>query len=79
MLNRADFWDTIAQNAQVYEDEILELDKGIVCLKGREVIPTDAILCGTGWTPFLDFFNENLLAELGQGSQQLTEPKWVNR
>lgn len=64
MLNRPDFWDTIAQNAQIYEDEILDLDKGIIRLKCGETIPTDAILCGTGWTPSLEFFNENLLAEL---------------
>lgn len=64
MLNRPDFWDIIAQNAQIYEDEILELDKGFIRLKGGEVIPTDAILCGTGWTPSLDFFKD-LLAELG--------------
>lgn len=64
LLNRPDFWETIAENAQIYEGEILELDKKAIRLHSREEIPTDALLCGTGWSPSLDFFDEDLLAEL---------------
>jgi dimethylaniline monooxygenase (N-oxide forming) len=34
----------------------LGLEKSLLKLKNHEEIPVDAILCGTGWTPSLQFF-----------------------
>ncbi|KAL9634615.1 MAG: hypothetical protein Q9204_002925 [Flavoplaca sp. TL-2023a] len=65
LVNRPNFWDTIAQNVQVHYEDIEELHKGNVRLKSGEDIPCDAILCGTGWTPSLNFFDQNMLADLG--------------
>ena len=65
LLNRPDFWDTIAQNVEIYEDDILELDSGLVRLKSGEAISTDVLLCGTGFTPSVSFFDQGLLRELG--------------
>jgi hypothetical protein len=65
MIHRPDFWDTIAQNVEIYHDDILELEGRIVRLKSGDEIVTDVLLCGTGFTPSVDFFDHDLLRELG--------------
>lgn len=41
------------------------LGKYTLCLKTGEEIRCDAVLCGTGWIPSLQFFTENQCQELG--------------
>ncbi len=41
LLNRADFWNTIAHNVRIYHDDILQLDNRLVHLRGGDEIPTD--------------------------------------
>ncbi|KAI4240093.1 MAG: hypothetical protein L6R40_005332 [Gallowayella cf. fulva] len=65
LINRPNFWDIIAQNVQVYHEDIQELQHGTIRLKSGETIDSDAILCGTGWIPSLSFFDQAMLAELG--------------
>ncbi|KAL8769285.1 MAG: hypothetical protein Q9209_004667 [Squamulea sp. 1 TL-2023] len=65
LINRPNFWDTIAQHVRIYHEDIQELHKGAIRLKNGEDIHCDAILCGTGWIPSLGFFDQGLLAELG--------------
>lgn len=82
LLNRTDFWDTIGNNVQVYEDEISGLDGHLVHLKSGEKILTDVLLCGTGWTPSLEFFDRSMLVELGLPHPLEDEPaaeaeKWA--
>lgn len=55
----------ISKNVKIYHDDLHELDKGLVILKSGEQIPTDVLLCGTGWTSSLDFFSPKLLYTLG--------------
>jgi dimethylaniline monooxygenase (N-oxide forming) len=82
LLHRPDFWDTIAESVYVYVDDILELDKKTIRLKAGEEITTDAILCGTGWKPALDMFDQETLIQLGlpypleQQPPEVAE-KWV--
>ena len=65
LLNRADFFDLIAQNVRIYCADIASLDKGLIRLETGEDIPSDAILCGTGWVPSLQFFSRDQLIEFG--------------
>ncbi|KAL8674406.1 MAG: hypothetical protein Q9168_001198 [Polycauliona sp. 1 TL-2023] len=65
LINRPEFWDTIAQKVQVHLEDIQEVNKGNIRLKSGEDIRSDAILCGTGWTPSLSFFDHDMLADLG--------------
>jgi dimethylaniline monooxygenase (N-oxide forming) len=64
LINRPDFWETIAPNVQIYQDSIVSLDRKLIRLKSGEEVPTDALLLGTGWIPSLNFFDQNTLAEL---------------
>jgi dimethylaniline monooxygenase (N-oxide forming) len=64
LLHHDDFWDIIATNVQICRDEILSLEKGKIQLEGGGEIQCDAILCGTGWKPSLQFFEEQDLLRL---------------
>ncbi|KAI4209546.1 MAG: hypothetical protein LQ351_007537 [Letrouitia transgressa] len=75
LLNRADFWDTIAPNVHVYFDDIVKVEHKLVRLQKGQDIPTDAILCGTGWkTADFDFFKPQDLVKLGLPHQFSDEP-----
>ncbi|KAI4140780.1 MAG: hypothetical protein LQ341_003707 [Variospora aurantia] len=65
LINRPDFWDTIATKVRVVQQDIGQVDKGVIRLKDGQEIPADAILCGTGWVPSLNFFSHDQLAKLG--------------
>lgn len=82
LIQHPDFWETVAQNVQVYRDNVLELDDHIVRLQDGTEIPTDALLCGTGWTANSPgFFSRTELARLGLPHRvdQATEddPLWT--
>lgn len=64
-MNHADFFDTIAEHVTIEVGDIEGLEKGILKLKSGTKIPTDAILCGTGWQSSLLFFTEEQRRELG--------------
>lgn len=46
-------------------DDVDYLEKDVLCLKSGEKLPTDALLCGTGWQLSLQFFSEEQCRELG--------------
>ena len=75
LLNRPDFWDTVAPNVHVYLDDILDIDKKLVRLRTNVQVATDAILCGTGWnTTSFDFFEPQDLVQLGLPHKIQDEP-----
>ncbi|KAJ5897190.1 dimethylaniline monooxygenase [Penicillium tannophilum] len=65
LLNHPDFFDTIASKVRIYVGDVDYLEKYMLCLKTGERIPTDALLCGTGWHPSLQFFTEEQCTEFG--------------
>ncbi|KAL8710424.1 MAG: hypothetical protein Q9220_005025 [cf. Caloplaca sp. 1 TL-2023] len=75
LINRPDFWETIAGKVKVYRQDIDMLDEGIIRLQNGEDVRSDAILCGTGWVPSLRFFDTDLAAELGIPQPVNTYPR----
>lgn len=66
LLNHGDFFDTVAQKVRIYCGDVRGLEKdNILRLETGEEIPSDVILCGTGWVPSLQFFSENQCREFG--------------
>ncbi|KAL8703559.1 MAG: hypothetical protein Q9201_003263 [Fulgogasparrea decipioides] len=65
LLNHSDFFSLIAQNVKTYCADISTLDRNLVRVQSGEEIPCDAILCGTGWVPSLQFFSREQKVELG--------------
>ncbi len=58
----------------IYQADLRELDLGLVRLESGEEIPTDVLLCGTGWLPGLDFFDTDLLLKLDLPHEVGDEP-----
>ncbi|KAH8594037.1 flavin-binding monooxygenase-like protein-like protein [Bisporella sp. PMI_857] len=65
LLNQKDFYDTVAEHIKVHCGDISHLEEGQVCLKTGVKIPSDTILCGTGWVRSLQFFTPEQNALLG--------------
>lgn len=65
LLNHPDFFDTIAEKVRIYVGDIERLEEDVIRLKSGDQIPTDALLCGTGWEPSLQFFSEEQCRQLG--------------
>lgn len=65
LINHPDFWNTIAHNVLIYNSDIVSLSSHHTHLENGEAVPTDALLCGTGWSSTLSFFSQDLLAQLG--------------
>lgn len=75
LLNRVDFWETVAPNVHIYLDDILEVDKKLIRLKKGHEIATDVLLCGTGCdAASFDFFEPDHLVQLGLPHLQKDEP-----
>ncbi|TVY93237.1 FAD-dependent monooxygenase [Lachnellula willkommii] len=75
LLNHKDFFDTISENVQIYSGDVQGLEDGLLRLQSGEKIPSDAILCGTGWVPSLQFFTEEQRRELGLPHLVASEPE----
>ena len=75
----ANFFELIAQNVRILCSDILCLEKGLVHLDTGEKISSDAILCGTGWIPSLQFFSREQLIEFGLAYPLSDEPAVVQK
>jgi dimethylaniline monooxygenase (N-oxide forming) len=70
-----DFWDTIAKHVAVHRKDIMSMTpQGIVLDNGIE-IPTNVLLCGTGWKSSYPFFTSHLSQTLGLPQQHQAETK----
>ncbi|PQE12547.1 hypothetical protein CJF30_00002425 [Rutstroemia sp. NJR-2017a BBW] len=68
-----DFWDTIAKHVTVHRKDITSMtSQGIILDDGIEV-PTDALLCGTGWKSSYPFLSSTLSKSLGLPQQYQKE------
>ncbi|KAF7885626.1 uncharacterized protein EAF02_004135 [Botrytis sinoallii] len=65
LLNHADFFDIVAENVRIFVGDIEDLKSNSLLLKTGEEIPSDAILCGTGWVPSLQYFTQAQCQEFG--------------
>ena len=65
MKQHDDFWDVIAQNVNVYRNDVSSLKPHSIVLDNDVEIPADAILCGTGWKPDYPFFSNEQARLLG--------------
>lgn len=79
MIHHEDFWDAIAQNVDVYREDIDHLgDNSIVLASGNE-IQADTILCGTGFKEIFPFFTPKQCVELGLPHAISDEPPEVTK
>ncbi|KAI4206846.1 MAG: hypothetical protein LQ346_000908 [Caloplaca aetnensis] len=65
MIQREDFWDTIAKNVAVFREDVVEMRKGSIVLETGSEVPTDAHFCGTGWDPNYPFLTNGRMVAPG--------------
>jgi hypothetical protein len=60
-----DFWDVIAQNADIYRQDIKSMKSNAIVLEDGSEVQSDALLCGTGWKSNYPFFSQKRVVSLG--------------
>jgi hypothetical protein len=60
-----DFWDTIAQNVDVYRQDIDHLENGKIVFIDGGSTDADAILCGTGFHNRIPFLTDEQCVQMG--------------
>lgn len=66
LIQHPEFWKTVAENVRVYRNDFQELDEHLVRLDDGTEIPTDVLLCGTGWNSnSTRLFDQDQIAQLG--------------
>lgn len=65
MIQREDFWDTIARNVLVYREGIVDVREHSILLANGSEVTTDAIFCGTGWLTKYPFLSTQQSVQLG--------------
>ncbi|KAL8636942.1 MAG: hypothetical protein Q9228_005727 [Teloschistes exilis] len=60
-----DFWDTLAQNVDVYRNNVVSLTPDGIVLDDRTEVAADILLCGTGWSSNYPFFSKHLACSQG--------------
>ncbi|KAL9050448.1 MAG: hypothetical protein Q9162_006629 [Coniocarpon cinnabarinum] len=73
-----DFWSEVEKNVQVYCGDIEQLDEHAIKLQDGTSIPSDAILCGTGWMKAHFVFDHEEAIRLGlpHDPSAEAEPHW---
>ena len=69
-----DFWESVAQNVDVYRKDIDHLEKGRIVFTDGTSTDADAILCGTGFKDTVPFFTEEQRVQLGLPHSMSAEP-----
>jgi hypothetical protein len=79
MIQRPDFWDTVAKNVHVHRNDIERLDDHTIVLKDGPSLPMDVIVCATGFVNEYPFFTTEQRVTLGLShprSENITEDEW---
>lgn len=64
-LSYDDFWDTIAPNVEVYNEDIARLEGSAMIFQNGDKVEVDAIICGTGFREGCSFFSQKDQTNLG--------------
>ena len=76
MIQHVDFWDLISQQAHVHRADPSGTTANAIILDDGTQVPTDVLLCGTGWSPHYTFFSPEQMAELGLPHLSPNDQSW---
>ncbi|OKL61617.1 hypothetical protein UA08_03612 [Talaromyces atroroseus] len=65
VIQHDDFWDLVSKKVTVYRSDPYGTTPNAIILTDGRVVPTDAVLCGTGWDPSYPFFTPDQAIQLG--------------
>ena len=65
MIQHDDFWDLVSQKVNVYRGDLSGTTIDSIILDDGRKVPTDILLCGTGWNANYPFLSSQQVSELG--------------
>lgn len=65
MIQHEDFWDLVSHKVNVYQGDLSGTNAKCIILDDGRQVPTDILLCGTGWNANYPFFSSEQIFELG--------------
>ena len=65
VIQQEDFWDLVSKHVNIYRANSSGTTSSAIVLDDGREVPTDVVLCGTGWNPSYSFFSCKQASELG--------------
>ena len=74
MIQHDDFWDLISKKVDVYRSDVIGTTTNHLILNDQREVPTDVVLCGTGWNAGYPFFSPEQACRLGLPHDPCNDP-----
>lgn len=82
VIQQEDFWDLVSKQVNVYRGHPCGTSSCALILDDGREVPTDIVLCGTGWNPAYQFFSDEQACRLGLPHEvrqdSADEQHWTN-
>lgn len=65
MIQREDFWETIAKNFTIHRSNIRTMQASSIVLEDGSEILSDVLFCGTGWSQHYPFLSQEQVVDFG--------------
>ena len=65
MIQHDDFWDLVSQKVNIYRADPSNTTADSIILEDGRQVPTDILLCGTGWNTNYPFLSPEQVIQLG--------------
>ena len=65
MIQHDDFWDLVSRKVNIYRSDLSGTTSNSITLDDGREVPTDILLCGTGWNASYPFLSSKQEVELG--------------
>ncbi|KAH8705563.1 putative dimethylaniline monooxygenase [Talaromyces proteolyticus] len=65
VIQHQDFWDLVSKNVNVYRSDPCGTTSNAIVLEDGREVPSDIVLCGTGWNSSYPFFAPEEASRLG--------------
>ena len=65
MIQHDDFWDLVSQKVNIYRADLSDTTADSIILEDGRQVPTDILLCGTGWNANYPFLSTEQVIQLG--------------
>ena len=79
MIQHDDFWDLVSQKVNIYRGDLSGTTANAIILDDGRQVPTDVLLCGTGWNANYPFFSSKQVFELGLPHDPCEDSKETRR
>lgn len=80
VIQQEDFWDLVSKKVNVYRSDPISTTLNAIVLEDGREVPSDAVLCGTGWRSAYPFFTSEQASQLGlphQPTASAEEQTWL--